>query len=97
MSIKHGCDGLQAMAILLAGVLVLPAAGRKKLPAVLVGIGLLLGLNLVRIASLYWVGVHVSGIFQTMHVHVWPAVLILVALLFWVLWALWATRPKSAD
>ena len=96
MSIKHGCDGLQAMAILVAGVLVFPGERRKKLPGIAAGVGLLLGLNIVRIASLFWMGVHAPGLFQTVHVHVWPAVLILCALSFWILWAMWATRPRSA-
>jgi exosortase family protein XrtM len=96
MSIRHGCDGLQTMAILVAAVLVFPTAGRKKLPAVAAGVGLLLALNIARIASLFWIGVHAPAYFQTTHVHVWPAVLILVAVLFWILWAIWATRPRGA-
>ena len=96
MSIKHGCDGLQAMAILVAGVLVFPGQRRKKLPGIAAGVALLLGLNIVRIASLFWVGAHAPGVFQATHVHVWPAVLILCALSFWILWAMWATRPRTA-
>lgn len=97
MSVKQGCDGLQAMAILAIGVLAFPVAIAKKIPGVAFGVGLLLGLNLVRIASLFWAGLHAQKQFQTLHVHVWPAILIFSAWIFWVLWAMWATRPRNAE
>ncbi len=96
VAVKHGCDGLQAMWILIAGVAVFPGGGLKKLAGMCVGIGLLLILNVVRIASLVWAGAHANSWFQPLHVHIWPAVLVSCAMLLWVLWALWATRLQEA-
>ncbi len=96
MSIKRGCDGLQVIAILVIAVLVFPGVGFKKLIGICVGVGLLLVLNVVRIATLFWAGVHLSDQFQSLHVHVWPAFLILAAVIFWLGWATWATRPGAA-
>ncbi len=93
MSIKVGCDGLQAMAILAIGVLAFPGGGwKKKLLGTATGIVLLLALNVMRLASLYWMGSRARSLFQTLHVHVWPAVLIVAAAFFWIAWALHATR-----
>lgn len=92
MSLKTGCDGLQAMALVVIGILAFPVEARKKLPGIALGIGLILALNAVRIVSLFWALAHAPGAFQALHVHVWPAVLVLVAVLFWVAWARRATR-----
>lgn len=96
MSIKRGCDGVQVMAILAIAVLAFPVGIRKKLPAIVAGTVFLLILNILRIASLFWAGVHFPTQFQTLHVHAWPAALVLSACAFWMAWAMWATRPVTA-
>ena len=95
VSIKHGCDGLQAMWILVAGVISFPRNLRQKLVGITVGIGLLLALNVVRIASLVWIGAHLPSWFQIAHVHAWPAILTCCAMLFWVAWATRAVGPRE--
>jgi exosortase/archaeosortase family protein len=97
MSIKSGCDGLQAMAILAIAVLVFPGGGRNKAVGMAGGVALLAILNLARLVSLFWTGVHFPNLFQTMHVHIWPAVLIVVALLYAVAWTARANRPAGAS
>jgi exosortase/archaeosortase family protein len=95
MSIKQGCDGLQAAAILAIGVLIFPGRFRDKILGVTLGVGLLVLLNVVRIATLFWAGLHARDSFQTLHVHVWPAALVFSALTFWTTWMLWTTRPRT--
>ncbi|MEM7288503.1 MAG: hypothetical protein AAF480_19330, partial [Actinomycetota bacterium] len=56
ISIKVGCDGLRPMAILVFAVLTFPVKGRLKWPGLGWGLGLLLILNILRIASLLWIG-----------------------------------------
>ena len=92
MSLAVGCDGLQPMAILASGVLAFPARRSRKVIGILLGCLALFGLNVLRIASLYWLGARGSGYFQTAHVHLWPGLLILVALLLWLVWARGALR-----
>jgi exosortase/archaeosortase family protein len=96
MAVKQGCDGLQAMSIVASGVLAFPGGRRFKLTGVALGVSLLLVLNLLRIASLFWAGVHWPTRFQLLHVHVWPAVLVLGAFVFWVAWALRSPRDPQA-
>lgn len=97
MSIKTGCDGLQAMAILAIAVVAFPGSGRHKLLAVAGGVVLVLLLNVLRLVTLFWAGVHAPGWFQTLHVHVWPAFLILVALGYAIGWAARSNAaPKTA-
>ena len=96
MSVRAGCDGLQAMAILAIAVLVAPGDLRRKLNAAAGGVLLLAILNLVRLVSLFWTGVHAPGLFQAMHVHIWPAVLIVLAVLYAFASQTWAHRPEGA-
>ena len=95
LTIERGCDALDPSALFLAGVLAFPSALMAKLPGMFFGTLCLMALNLVRIASLYYIGVYIPSWFHIMHVDVWQAAFILIAIVFWVLWALWAIRKDS--
>ncbi|MGB0714311.1 MAG: hypothetical protein ACPGXK_00420, partial [Phycisphaerae bacterium] len=47
MQIARGCDGMDPSALFIAAVLASPVAFRRKLPALLIGTGLLLVLNVL--------------------------------------------------
>ncbi len=87
MNIARGCDGVDPSALYIAAVLASPVAFRRKWPAVLIGTGLLLVLNVVRIISLYFTGVYFKSLFKMMHLDVWQAGFIIMALMFWAVWA----------
>jgi exosortase/archaeosortase family protein len=93
MSVESGCDALQAMAILVIAVLAFPSPRGRKLLGVVGGLALLYVLNIVRVASLFWTGVHAPGWFETLHTDVWPATIVASAVLLWVAWARWSLRP----
>ena len=95
LSIERGCDALQPSALFIAAVLAFPASMRARLPGLLIGTLVLMVLNLVRIVSLYYVQVYWPGAFEIMHVEIWQALFIFLALLFWVFWARWATRRPA--
>lgn len=92
MSVESGCDALQAMAIVVIGVIAFPSTGGRKLLGVLGGVGLLYVLNIVRVASLFWTGVHAPAWFETMHTDIWPTAIVGSAVLAWVVWARWSMR-----
>lgn len=95
LRIGPGCDGLEPTALFVAAVVAFSAPFALKLPALLVGVPLLVTLNLVRIVSLFLVGIYLPDWFHVMHVDVWQFVYILVAMLFFGFWLLWATRPRA--
>lgn len=90
--VRPGCDGYQASAVLLAGVLAFPARRAHKWIGALVGVASLMALNLLRIAALLWAGVHHPEHFKLMHLQVLPGVFVAAALLLLFSWALWARR-----
>lgn len=95
VNIAHGCDAIEPAALFVAAVLAFPVALKWKLPGLIVGVGILMLINLIRIISLFYTGVHWPSAFETMHIDVWQPAFVLLALFFWVVWALWATRPPQ--
>lgn len=96
INIAHGCDAIEPIALFVAAVLAFPTRWMPKLPGLLIGTLILALMNLVRIVSLFFTGIHWPKWFETMHVDVWQPAFIVLSLFFWVLWALWATRPRTA-
>jgi exosortase H (IPTLxxWG-CTERM-specific) len=95
VNIKHGCDAIEPIALFVAAVLAFPAPLRTKWPGLLIGTLVLTALNIVRIISLFYVGIHWQPAFNTMHEDVWQPAFIVFSLFFWVVWALWATKPRA--
>jgi exosortase H (IPTLxxWG-CTERM-specific) len=92
VDIRHGCDAIEPSALFIAAVVAFPSTLRSKIPGLIAGTVVLAVINLVRIVSLFYTGIHFPRAFEIMHVDVWQPVFILLALTLWVVWALWATR-----
>ena len=97
LSIAQGCDAIQPAALFFSAVAASPVLLRRKLPGLLIGTGLLLVLNLVRIITLFYTQIHIPDLFEFMHIEFWQALFIFLALLFWVIWASWAKRVTMSD
>lgn len=98
LAIKTGCDAIQASAFFAFIVLASPVATGwgRRVPVLVVGIGALLVLNLARIVSLYYTGVHLREWFDLMHVDIWQPIFIFLPLCFWFLWVRGARRTVAA-
>lgn len=86
MRIDNDCNGAWAHLIFLAAVLSYPATWRQKLLGLAAGEPLLFALNIVRVASLFLLGVFVPSVFRAAHVYVWQFLIIGLALLLFVIW-----------
>ncbi len=90
--IQKGCDAIAPIMLVVTGVLLFPADRRKKMVGIGIGILSLLLLNLFRIITLYFVGVHAPDYFEFMHVEFWQVVFIGLAILYFFYWLSWVTR-----
>jgi len=81
ISIKNGCDGVEGCALFICALLIYPSAFSSKLKGIFFGLIFLMLLNLVRIISLYMIGVHIPLLFDVMHESVWQALYIVLSLL----------------
>ena len=86
MTIQAGCNGVEAMLVLLAGVLAYPAPWKMKLAGLAIGAVAIQALNLVRIVSLFYLGQWDLRWFEWAHLYAWQALIMLDALLVWMLW-----------
>ena len=95
VQIIRGCDAIEPVALFICAVLAFPASFSKKISGIIVGTLLLMILNLVRIVSLFLIGVYLPRIVDVMHIEVWQVLFIFSALIFWVFWLLWAIQNQS--
>ncbi len=95
VDIKHGCDAVEPSVLFISAVLAFPSPILSKIPGLLAGTLVLAVINLVRIVSLFYIGIHWHQYFETMHEDVWQAAFILLALFLWVIWAWWSTGRRA--
>ena len=97
VSIKKGCDALEPMALVVAGIIAFPATLRQKLIGLFSSLTFLFGLNLVRIVTLFITGVYRPDLFEAMHIEIWQIIFILFGIGFWFLWIRWAVRTAKVS
>jgi exosortase H (IPTLxxWG-CTERM-specific) len=95
MAIHKGCDAVEPTWLLCAAILSFPASWRHKILGMLTGIILLQALNLVRIITLYWIGVHLPSFFNSAHMEIWPTAFIIVAITLFVGWKQWSSHQPE--
>lgn len=95
VGVVRGCDALLPTAAFVAAVVASPVPWAAKLPGIVLGTVALLTINLVRIVSLFAIGVHFPSVFHLIHFEVWQAVFIVLAIVQWAIWVQWATRPRA--
>lgn len=84
--IYYHCTGLVPAAFLAVGIFAFPTELRRKFVAVVLGVPLLLLLNLIRLVSLFYVGVWYPNAFYLAHTIVWEGLFILYISGFLVWW-----------
>ena len=95
MAIRRGCDAVEPTWLLCAAMISFPVPFLHKLRGMLAAIVLLQVLNLVRIVTLYWIGIHLPGFFNSAHLELWPTLFIVVAIAFFIGWKESSPQPKS--
>ena len=97
VSIKSGCNGVEAAMILGAAILAYPAPWLKKVLGMVTGVLAIQILNVVRIISLYYLGAWSQKALDIAHLYVWPGLIILDALVIFLLWIHWVGRGLTLD
>jgi exosortase H (IPTLxxWG-CTERM-specific) len=94
VSIEPGCNGVEAMLVLAAAMLAFPAPWSSRLLGLLAGSLAIQALNVLRIASLFYLGQHSLALFEWAHLYVWQALIMLDVLLVWLVWIRWQDRAR---
>lgn len=97
VNINNGCNGVEAMLILLASIVAFPASMKAR------AIGLVLGalavqlLNAIRILTLYLLGAYQPRLFDLFHTAVWQIVIIMAAIGFFLAWSARVAPARVAN
>jgi len=98
VTIYNGCNGLITSLIFIAGVVAFPARPAAKLVGAAGGLFAIQIINMVRIVSLFYIGVYFPDLFHDAHIFVWQSLVILGGVALWVIWANRATlREKNTS
>lgn len=92
VSIEAGCNGVEATIVLIAAVIAFPASWRQRLAAIALGFLAIQALNVVRIVSLFYLGDWHLGIFTWVHLYLWPTLIMLDVLVFFLLYLRYLAR-----
>lgn len=97
VSIKGGCDGVEATALYVCAVLVFPLiTWRKKIPGLLWGVGILFVINIFRISGLYLSGKYWPEAFDFLHLHGGVVIFTIISIILWMIWVSRVTKaPKE--
>lgn len=94
--VARGCDASTVFAVLISTVTAWPSRWPVKTVVVLLGLLLMFGLNILRIAGMLLVEMHMPEQFDLFHEWILPNVLILGALLYFYIWVvLSGTHPAD--
>lgn len=86
VEIAAGCNGVEAMILLIAAMLAFPAPWRYRWIGIAIGLLTIQALNLARIVSLFFLGLWNQTAFEWAHLYVWQALIMLDVLVVWLLW-----------
>jgi exosortase H (IPTLxxWG-CTERM-specific) len=97
VNINNGCNGVEAMLILLASIVAFPASMKARVAGLLLGAVVVQVLNFVRIITLYLLGAYQPRLFDLFHTAVWQIVIILAAIGFFLVWSARVAPARVAN
>lgn len=97
VTIYNGCNGLITSMIFVSGVLAFPARWSAKILGVVGGLLAIQAINLVRIISLFYIGIYLPRLFNSSHVFIWQSLVILAGVTLWIVWAHYFAMPPARE
>jgi exosortase/archaeosortase family protein len=94
INVTAECSGTDVLALFLAAILAWPAPWRTRLAGAAGGIGLILTLNTIRIGTLGQAA-GTPALFETLHLQIWPAILVIATSLYVFHWMRGAPRTDA--
>jgi exosortase H (IPTLxxWG-CTERM-specific) len=86
VEILGNCNAVFEMGLFLCAVLAFPARATEKVLAGILGVIFIYCLNLLRVVSLFLIGVYAPQHFDESHVYVSQTVFIVLVSFFWLIW-----------
>jgi exosortase H (IPTLxxWG-CTERM-specific) len=96
MDVRNGCNGVEGLILLVAGMVAYPASARARILGIAAGFLIVELVNVFRIAMLIWIGVHHRASFDFFHVAVWQTLIVLLSVALFVFWSRRFATPSPA-
>ena len=90
------CTAIAPIFLFVGAVAACPSGARAKAFGVALGLFALSALNVIRIASLFWIGSAYSEYLSLAHLLVWQPAMIVAAVVLWLLWVETTARAGKA-
>ena len=90
--IARNCDAASVIVLFLAALAAYPAKHLQRLVGAVAGLVSIFFFNLLRITSLYFIGIAWPDVVELVHMQVWPVTLLVLAALSFLAWVSWAER-----
>jgi exosortase H (IPTLxxWG-CTERM-specific) len=87
VDIVRECSGAYVMAVFVAAVLAFPSSRKEKLAGIAIGLPGVQAVNLIRVVTLFHVGVWKPDLFEQFHIYVWQTGVIILSMAIWIFWA----------
>lgn len=91
LTVRGGCEGIEAMLLLAAAYLAAPLGWRVRLTGLAAGLGLIYALNQARLVALWFALRHDRELFSLLHGVIAPAVLVGAACAYFA----WQIAPRA--
>jgi exosortase family protein XrtM len=92
LNILNGCDGLEALFLLVAAFAVAPVSGRSRLTGLTAGVPIVFAVNQIRILALFYAYRVDPALFDSLHAMVAPILVILVVASYFYAWLAHSAR-----
>jgi exosortase H (IPTLxxWG-CTERM-specific) len=95
LQVVDSCNALDFTWLLYAAILAYPCGWRDKLIAILLGFISVQLINIIRLISLFQIGIWYPQYFDLIHEYFWPLVLSLYVITWFLLWLWWLQRADN--
>lgn len=97
LEVKTKCSGLYFCWLLCSAVLAFPAPMRWRMVGAVLGSGILMGFNILRVTSLFLIGCYYPGWFSAAHEQFWPGFSLVMTVILMGGWILWVKGPVKGE
>lgn len=95
VDIHNGCNGIEAIVFVCAAMFAFDAPVSKRLLGALLAAVILQTLNIIRIVTLYLIGLKRPEIFETAHLAIWQTLMFAAAVFLFLAWTS-RVAPRNA-
>lgn len=95
VDIHNGCNGIEAIVFVCAAMFAFDAPVSRRIAGALIAAIVLQTLNIIRIVSLYLIGLKWPKIFETAHLAIWQTLMFAAAVFLFIAWTA-RVAPRNA-